>query len=358
MCVSEHWLYKNQLNRFDDISCAVTYVCHASKRAPAEMFGCGCGQGGVGILWDRSVGGITPIHDILHDRICGIRLQNTNGAIINIFAVYMPASNSDDDLSTVLDELSVILEGREPESLNMVCGDLNGDVGNAGGPRGRKGPTNAGKLVNNFCQRHGLVASNMLSGASGPLHTYQGPFGESTLDYILVPMTLQREVVDSGVSPDHVLNTSDHLPVFAKLELGELPILCVDDARASAIKWAKLTEDILYEKYTKQVDADMRVLLESLHSAPVDVSGIDKILSKVTHVLHNAARNLPRAKYRKHLKPFWCKELDVLKKAKITTYRKWVEMGRPRDSDNPVRCDYIKGKKQFIKRLYALAREV
>ena len=60
------------------------------------------------------------------------------GAIVNIFSVYLPSPGSTDDLSTTLDDLSVALESREPDSLSLVCGDCNGDVGNIADGRGTK----------------------------------------------------------------------------------------------------------------------------------------------------------------------------------------------------------------------------
>ena len=143
VCVSEHWLYKNQYCRFENISDDIEFICHSSNRSPADMYGCGRGQGGVGILWNKNLGGVTPIRDFDHDRFCKICLQNPQGATVNIFSVYLPSPGSDDDLGTTLDKLSTVLESREPESLNVICGDCNGDMGNIPNGRGCKPPTKA-----------------------------------------------------------------------------------------------------------------------------------------------------------------------------------------------------------------------
>ena len=63
----------------DQISNNVFYCARASKLSSAENYGCIRGQGGVAILWDRGIVGITEVRNIVHDRICVIRLQTDKG---------------------------------------------------------------------------------------------------------------------------------------------------------------------------------------------------------------------------------------------------------------------------------------
>ena len=357
ICVSEHWLYKNQLYKFDEVDERVKSISHASNRSPAEMYGCGRGQGGVGIFWDKSIGGITPIHDITHDRFCGIRLQNKNNTVINIFAVYMPASCSDDDLSSTLDELSSVLESREPESLNVICGDMNGDIGKLGGGRCVHPHTKAGLLVYNFCVRHDLWASNTSSLATGPIRTYLGHTSGSMLDYMLIPSIMKDDVKGCGVIEEQSLNTSDHLPVFVKIYFEHIPTLCTTVKSAATIKWAKLGNEIITEKYTTPLNNDVdSLIIESVGVNPRP-EHIDSIINTLTLLIHKNADNLPKTKFRKHLKPYWCSEMNMLKRNKIRAYREWVDQDRPRDPGNWYRIEYIKTKRIFNRRLHALARE-
>ena len=245
VCVSEHWLCKNQLNRFGEISDKVEFLCHSSNRTNAASYGCGRGQGGVGILWNKTLGGVIPINEITHDRFCAIRIQNSNGATINVFSVYLPASSSDDDLSTTLDQLSVVLEGRDSDSLNLVCGDFNGDIGHAVDGRGIKPPTKAGKLINDFFIRHNLWPSNQGISANGPLYTYEGPTGCSTIDYIAVPVSFIPCLSKYGVMEENVLNTSDHRPVYAVCDVQTVPQLQVTHKSVKVLRWDKVTKEVL-----------------------------------------------------------------------------------------------------------------
>ena len=64
-------------------------------------------------------------------------------------------------------------------------------MGTLGGPRGIRSSTKEGRLVYNFMNRLNLCAANLLEVSSGPVNTYHGPFGESCIDYLLVPKDLQ-----------------------------------------------------------------------------------------------------------------------------------------------------------------------
>ena len=106
----------------------------------------------------------------------------------------MPAQGCKEDLEFVLDELSEILESREGNSISILCGDFNGDVGNVGGYRGTRNPTQQGSLVYRFLQRHNLVDCNMLTYATGPLHTFESHNAHTTFDYIAIPSLVVPKV--------------------------------------------------------------------------------------------------------------------------------------------------------------------
>ena len=80
-----------------EISDNITFLARASNESSAKFYGVRRGQGGVGILWSSDIAGISPINECLHDRICGIRVQNKKGAVFNIFCVYMPAKGCSGD---------------------------------------------------------------------------------------------------------------------------------------------------------------------------------------------------------------------------------------------------------------------
>ena len=50
---------------------------------------------------------------------------------------------------------------------------------------------------------------------------------------------------------------------------------------------------------------------------------IDNLFDQITRVLHEAAKVIGKSKYARHLKPYWCDELSVLKKDKMYWFTKW-----------------------------------
>ena len=118
--LSEHWLHENRLCKFRDVSVDVNFCARSSKAASADNYGTRRGQGGVAILWRKSLKGISEIKEIMSDRMCGIRMQTAEGGVVNIIAVYMPSAGSCEDYSIVLDELAEIVASRETGSISIV----------------------------------------------------------------------------------------------------------------------------------------------------------------------------------------------------------------------------------------------
>ena len=77
--ISEHWLHENRLSMLEQVSNNVLFCGRASRFASAENYGCSRGQGGVAIIWNKNITGITEVKNIIHDRICVVRLQTLNG---------------------------------------------------------------------------------------------------------------------------------------------------------------------------------------------------------------------------------------------------------------------------------------
>ena len=252
--ISEHWLHSNRLNTLHDISNDFNVIAHASKDADASEYGYSRGQGGVAIMWRKSIGGISPISTLKHDRLCGIRLQCADGRVLNIFAVYMPSPGSSDDYSYVLDEVSEILSSTEEGSLSLICGDFNGDVGYLGGPKSTRKPTSLGKKVMKFFNEFSLIPCNLLKMAKGPINTFRGGVGTSTIDYVAVPQSLVDRITECEVLVEEALNTSDHNAVRVSLNISGLQSACIKTMTRTSVKWAKIPSDVIKSKYSDQVD--------------------------------------------------------------------------------------------------------
>ena len=356
IAISEHWLHENRLKQLEEVSNKFLYCARASKFALADNYGTKRGQGGMAILWSKSIGGVSQISDIIHDRLCGIRLQTASYLVLNIVSMYLPAQGSPESLEAVLDDLSDFIETRELGSMTIVCGDANCDMGNLGGEKGVKPPNNRGKKFHDLIESHNPEATNLKLWAKGPVETYIGPTGSSTIDYILTPREMLSSINECIVLSEDVLNCSDHNAVLIDLEIGRLLPTTVDITPPRVIRWSKLTTEDVRNLYTNRVNKDMEDILTSLCyvSSP---KSLDLAIEKLIYVLNNAGKSLPISKYRPNLKPYWNDELDNLKKIKVCKYNTWVSEGRPRNASSQSWCENKQARKDFTRALKRVGKE-
>ena len=356
LAIAEHWLHENKLSSFNDLCGDINFCGRASKFASAENYGTKRGQGGVALVWNKNISGISEITNIIHDRICGIRFVTGEGGTINIFSVYLPAQGSGEELEACLDDLAEILESREAGDLNIVCGDFNADVGNQGGPRGIKPPTKQGahlmKLVNEF----GLTICNLSEKATGPTNTYEGPTGTSSIDYIMVPPELTDRIISCRVIDYTVLNTSDHLPVQITLNVSHIKNHQKERINNRIKRWDKLGPEEIYTKYTQPLENSTEDLLRLLTHNDFGRDVLDDYINRLVDKMVLAADGIPTTIFRRHIKPYWNERLRNLKKDKVAAYRRWVEGGRPRVRGHPLWDEYKSTKKVFRKELKTLGK--
>ena len=204
-CINEHWLHRNRLNYLNEISNEFLNFGRAGKSSTERNFGLKRGQGGVAIFQRKNLSGVSIIENILHDRICGLRIQDAKGSSIVIFSVYMPAVGGHDDLAGTLDDLSSFIDNLDEDAVPIVCGDFNGDMGRSGGSRGVGDPTRAGCLVADFMRKHDMLATNMLELGKGPLYTFESHNGSSCIDYIMAPRFMENDILSCCTLENEVL---------------------------------------------------------------------------------------------------------------------------------------------------------
>ena len=357
--ISEHWLHENRLSMLEQVSNNVLFCGRASRFASAENYGCSRGQGGVAIIWNKNITGITEVKNIIHDRICVVRLQTLNGGVIFIYSVYLPAQGSSEDFSSVLDDLAEIIEARGETSSYVICGDMNADMGLSGGLRNKGTPTKHGKLLSSFVQEFGLVVCNCRVGATGPVETYVGPTGSSTIDHIMVSADLEGGVLSCSTSDDNVLNTSDHRAVRISLEVGKVSAGGRNAAGGRSIRWEKLTREEIQSKYTTPLEPDLLKVIGKLQGSEgtVDKDAIDKCIDEVVKCLNFRGKAIPTSKFKKNLRPYWNERLTELKKIKVLKHSAWVMRGRPRIKGDIFWEEHKRARKDFVKELRRLHRE-
>ena len=238
--ICEHWLHANKLSSFDDVSDNICYLARASNESNADAFGQRRGQGGVSIIWHKNMVGVSPMLDCVHDRVCGIRIQNKKGAVFYIFCVYLPAKGCSGDLKTCLDELSGIIENTEIGSNIIISGDFNVDMGSKGGIRNQRRCTRDGKIIYEFMCKHNLFAANLSPNAKGPVDTFHGPNGSSCIDYALISNDISDKLLECITLDHETLNTSDHNPIIIDLDLGGLERNTISMDRKGGLRWNKI----------------------------------------------------------------------------------------------------------------------
>ena len=246
--------------------------------------------------------------------------------------MYLPAQGSGEDFGAVLDDLAEMIEARGETSSFIICGDMNADLGHKGGPRSTRDPNRHGNILYDFVQEFGLTACNYSSEAKGPLDTYVGPTGSSTIDLIMVSADLSHMVSSCHTSDDEALNTSDHNVVSITLEVENVRA-AEDNARTNKrTRWDKLSPEDIKIKYTLPLESDLMGMIGRLTGEGISVSNstIDDCFEEVVTALKSRSKVIPTTKFRRNLRPYWNENLTALKKEKVRKYRAWVDRGRPR----------------------------
>ena len=204
-------------------------------------------------------------------------------------------------------------------------------------------------------QRQHLAAVNLMAGASGKVNTFECHNGRSTLDYIMIPEYLQKNVLACQVGGGGGTMTLILLiiPVSMVIDIGLFPRLVFTAKCKERIRWDKWGKTRLVQEYQIPLDQNLREVPERGGSEIV----IERSFERLIEIIHEAAKVLPRSRFKKNLKPYWTDELNRLKKDKMYWFKKWKEGGHTGDVHDPVRIQMKVTKKVFMKRLRALSRE-
>ena len=128
--ISEHCLFEEQLG-FIKSATENTFNCHAvcAYDNPPILSGDNP-HGGVALLWKCSINDwVTPLEDIISDRIVGIRLDFPKCDPLFILGVYLPATSAKhtlDDYLQYLHYLWAIYDKLSSEVFVVILGDFNG----------------------------------------------------------------------------------------------------------------------------------------------------------------------------------------------------------------------------------------
>ena len=349
--VCEHWLSGPELHRMEKICSTHQVFAKCNKDLEVSPPNRGRGYGGVAIYCDKNFTA-APVLGIRSDRIIAVttELDEQPLCVINI---YMPNTGGD-EYDRVIDELLELSLKYSNSHRMIVMGDFNTSFGSRGGPRSTGECSLRGAaFLDTVCKSTDpLLCVDMSDKANGVMHTfYRQGIGQSWIDHIFISASLFECVLNCGVSAEHMLNVSDHLPVHVSLsrrmknpKVNDLPTA----APSLRVKWHKIPPEDIKSKYTEVTDIAFEDLCASIDNVHIDVN--DLVCKITDKILDISKRNLVKSKNKKSkAKPFWCDELTEKLHVRKQCYDDWKAQGGITDHDNPFFVRYKESKREFRK---------
>ena len=108
----------------------------------------------------------------------------------------------------------------------------------------------------------------------------------------------------------------------------------VEGAPQPKLRWDKLSPEMLYNRYQTPLEQSLRVLISKWETIDHCKGGIDTMMREIIDTIKFHERAIPKSRFRKNIKSYWCQELNTLKQLKVQAFRAWVADGRPRDPNN------------------------
>jgi hypothetical protein len=118
----------------------------------------------------------------------------------------------------------------------------------------------------------------------------------------------------------------------------------------AALAWNRLSDSEIHELYTVPLEHELCSLYSEYVSADLGSNNtpIDDLLKRTVQCITFVSyTNLPVIKTGKSKKPYWSNTLTSLSRAVKSVWRQWVDLGRPRDLQNPLWLQYKEAKRTF-----------
>ena len=155
-----------------------------------------------------------------------------------------------------------------------------------GGPRSRKVTDNRGRTLIRFICKYEMTAVNLSGSATGPLNTHYGPTGETCIDYIFIPSSLRESCLNCHTLDTEGLNTSDHVPICAKLNIVGIPRGCTEGYIPIKLRWDKMSRADVLLKYQTPIGVDLDDMYQKYEITP-SVDLVDGIVEEVISCIKN-----------------------------------------------------------------------
>ena len=211
-----------------------------------------------------------------------------------------------DVLNECLDYLWALYDSLSAKCLVIIMGDLNGDLGNSLGGRGKYEANDRGLKILDFINFFNLCPVNLLPTSCGPLETFVVHSGryKSTLDYILLPNCLFDSIIFCKTFDKSIDNTSDHLPATLKIKYHfNSRTLNHNDAIQnhtikSKITWSSFSKEEIDNNYSVPLMNELNTLaLDEYNSLACSSDAIIALLTKhASSLARPICRNKTKAK--------------------------------------------------------------
>ena len=177
------------------------------------------GYGGTAIAWSSKLNyKIIPDEEFSNEWICIVKLLDGDGnVILTILGAYLPHKNCvRENFTNVINNISSYIEIHKCNNY-IILGDLNSHIGEGykGGNRSWGRTCTNGRNLLRFVKDYDITICDLLDMSKGPTYTYQSSCGYiSYIDHCLISNSLLKYLQQCEVIDEHVLNNSDHLPIY------------------------------------------------------------------------------------------------------------------------------------------------
>ena len=344
--ISEHWLHSFELNQLAVFHPEFNFYA-ASHPTDEDTTYCIPhtirGQGGVAIAWRKSLNHLICKLPHISHRIVGIQLLTASRPTC-LLSVYLPTrSGATDEFKEALDLLDATLGLYGLDNEVYILGDLNADLGTEGGPQAYTPANEHSPILLRYLRRWKYLSYYLHLSPSQPTHTYESEAHGtlSTIDHFLGLLHMLSSISKCAVGEEDPINTSDHLPILAQMELCFCPHsasspLEPQNQTHSKPNWNKPME--IEALYAVPIEEQLsQIKCPTMEECLENPTLIDQHLTTLTTLMpHTAHNSIPPKKFSPHKKQGWNDKLRQAQRTAQQAYKAWKAAGKPRSSDHPV----------------------
>ena len=331
--LQEHWLFPSELpllnNAHEDFISFGT-----SSIDPSRGLMLGRPFGDVAVLWKNDLASVVKAVTYDDDRIIGLECHINDFKVLYL-GVYLPYDNKHnfDQYVYYLSKLKSIIDDFDSPYV-CILGDFNADIYRR---------SEFGTELQSFCLGADLKLADVLMLPQCSItHMNEGSSTESWLDHIVCTGGLYPLLHDVGI--DTRIVSSDHFPIFLRLDLGYLrsyPKLSTELENESRwlVDWTSL-DGACINDFVKSAGEELSIIhvpYEALECSNNTCSAHNADIEAYYDSIVNAVRNASRSHiahrkqdYARRAIPGWSEFVEEKHTLYGDLYSLWAIIGKPR----------------------------